>query len=407
MVATVATAGAAGPVVGALIYGALAVDVAFQASDLVEELTGTNLIKDAVFGGNEAAYAAVSLGVGLLGGIGPDDVAKLAGKTDDVVGLASAVGSGSRKAADKADEAASAKSASGASKSDAGAQKRSGCPLGSSFAGATRVVAGDGGSAARIDSLQVGDQVLGQDAATGQTSPETVTAVWSHQSETWALSLSDGQRVETTANHPWYTANRDAWVRTDHLRAGDQLRTAAGAATTVKDVSPTGQTATVWNLTATGAHTYHVTTTNPQAAILVHNADPGELVNPNSCPLTAPGSGTRPPPNPYGKKGGPAHQDEVARVAQDIDARGLGVKTEYRIMTPGGQKGSRWVDVVGIDKQTGQVAELHQVGKQTVRSQVPVARERAAIADIQTRGVATKYIDPGTLKVVFHPYNKP
>ena len=96
------------------------------------------------------------------------------------------------------------------------------------------------------------------------------------------------------------------------------------------------------------------------------------------------------PPNPHGKLGGPAHQAEVEKVVQDIKNRGLTPEVEHKVSTPGGDKGSRYVDVVAKDKQ-GKVVEAHQVGRQT-KSGLPVSRERAAIRDIEkARGVKVKF----------------
>ncbi|MFH1921037.1 MAG: hypothetical protein ABIP48_14300, partial [Planctomycetota bacterium] len=98
--------------------------------------------------------------------------------------------------------------------------------------------------------------------------------------------------------------------------------------------------------------------------------------------------------NPYGKKGGPAHQGKAADVVADVESRGLRAGTEHKVTTPGGEKGSRYVDVVGKDAQ-GNVVEMHQVGRQTKGGQ-PVSRERKALDDIEG---AT-----GT-RPTFHPYN--
>lgn len=76
------------------------------------------------------------------------------------------------------------------------------------------------------------------------------------------------------------------------------------------------------------------------------------------------GSGAAAPPNPFGKKGGPAHQAKVGEVAADIESRGLEASFEHDVPTPGGTKGTRYVDVVGKDAQ-GNVVEMHQVGRQT------------------------------------------
>lgn len=46
------------------------------------------------------------------------------------------------------------------------------------------------------------------------------------------------------------------------------------------------------------------------------------------------------------------------------------------------KSGGGLVDVAGLDPDTGELVELHQVGRQT-RSGQPVARERRALDDIE------------------------
>jgi hypothetical protein len=99
-------------------------------------------------------------------------------------------------------------------------------------------------------------------------------------------------------------------------------------------------------------------------------------------------------PNPYGKKGGPAHQEKVDEVARDIEARGLKAEKEFKVDTPEGSKSKRFVDVVGKDVE-GNVKEMHQVGKQN-KDGTPVARERKAIKEIK---------DASKHEPTFHPYN--
>ncbi|MGI6379490.1 MAG: RHS repeat-associated core domain-containing protein [Anaerolineae bacterium] len=86
-------------------------------------------------------------------------------------------------------------------------------------------------------------------------------------------------------------------------------------------------------------------------------------------------------PNPYGRLGGPAHQAEVARIAADIEKRGLRVRTEFHVPTPGGYKTARYVDVAALDPITKAPVEFHQVGALTARGLL-VARERRAASDI-------------------------
>ena len=117
---------------------------------------------------------------------------------------------------------------------------------------------------------------------------------------------------------------------------------------------------------------------------------------PGVIPLAPPAffAGKDGPPNPYGKAGGPEHQGMVGEVAEDIESRGLTAVREYKVETPGGEKGSRFVDVVGVD-ENGEVVEMHQVGRQT-RAGNPVSREVRALNDI-LRVLGTR--------PTFHAYN--
>ena len=102
------------------------------------------------------------------------------------------------------------------------------------------------------------------------------------------------------------------------------------------------------------------------------------------------------PPNPNGRKGGAEHQAKVKEVEKAVEARGLQPVTEYKVDTPEGSKSKRFVDVAGIDTDSKEVKEMHQVGVQTKRGQ-PVAREKDALDDIEkAQG----------MRPTFHPYNK-
>ena len=103
-------------------------------------------------------------------------------------------------------------------------------------------------------------------------------------------------------------------------------------------------------------------------------------------------------PNPHGRLGGPAHQGKVKDVAADVESRGLKPAQEFKVDTPGGDKGARHVDVAGIDPKSGKAVEFHQVGKSKVDGG-PVAREQRAINDVQTARPE--------VPVKYHPYDKP
>ncbi len=87
-------------------------------------------------------------------------------------------------------------------------------------------------------------------------------------------------------------------------------------------------------------------------------------------------------PNPFGKKGKPAHQEKVKEAEKDLKKEGY-TKTETEVMvpTPKGEKSKRFVDVKGTNPETGE-SKMVQVGK-TNKDGTPVKRERTAKADIE------------------------
>ena len=98
---TIATLGAAGPVVGAIMIAGLVASTAMDINDMVADATGTNFIKDKLLGGNEALYAGLEIGVAVVGLIGPNgagNAAKLASKADDVADVVSVIKNGSKAA---------------------------------------------------------------------------------------------------------------------------------------------------------------------------------------------------------------------------------------------------------------------------------------------------------------------
>jgi RHS repeat-associated protein len=88
-------------------------------------------------------------------------------------------------------------------------------------------------------------------------------------------------------------------------------------------------------------------------------------------------------PSPFGRRGSLEHQAKVDEVASDVERRGLIARTEFHVKTPRGSKKSRYADVAGIDPNTGDVVELHQVGRMNKDGITPVARERRAMDDIE------------------------
>lgn len=94
-------------------------------------------------------------------------------------------------------------------------------------------------------------------------------------------------------------------------------------------------------------------------------------------------------PNPNGRKGGAAHQAEIAR--QTAKYNPSQVNYEVKIPTPGGSKPYRYADFSVTENGN---TWYGNVGRQ-LKSGLPCARERYAITDIQGAGRTIK----------FFPYN--
>jgi hypothetical protein len=100
------------------------------------------------------------------------------------------------------------------------------------------------------------------------------------------------------------------------------------------------------------------------------------------------------PRNPNGRKGGEAHQNLVAEVADEVENKGLFAKLEQVIDFLTGKR--RFMDVAGLEKDSKKIVELHQIGKEN-KNGTPVKRERDVIQEV--------YEETG-IEVNFHAYNK-
>ncbi len=107
-------------------------------------------------------------------------------------------------------------------------------------------------------------------------------------------------------------------------------------------------------------------------------------------------------PNPNGKKGSKEHQQAVDDAVAELESKygndpNVRVSKEVQVMTPNGEKGRRFIDAAAVDKTTGEVIEGIQVGR-TIKSGVPIIRERRAMNDI---------IDaPGVRIIVLNPFGR-
>ena len=229
------------------------------------------------------------------------------------------------------------------------------------FAAGTLVQSEDGAKA--IEDISAGDKVWAWDEEMGDVAPKEVVETYISQTDELIHVFVGGEEIVTTPTHPFYSPIK-GWTDAVKLRAGDILVLLNGQYVVVEKVQHEILEApiTVYNLQVEDYHTYYVADTG----ILVHNA----------CN------------NPYGKKGGEAHQGAIATIKGDLVSRGYSVVEEYRVDTSGGHKNTRYLDLYATN---GYDSFGVQVGKMT-RNGLPVARERRALSDLIDSGISTIFV---------------
>lgn len=143
-----------------------------------------------------------------------------------------------------------------------------------SFSAGTGVLMADGATKP-ISEVEVGDEVLAKNPETGEGGAGEVTHLWVHQDNLVDLEF-DGAVVATTEDHPFWNVTDSEWQRADALGIGDFVLTAAGGLLEVDGIDwRSARTATAYNLTVDGVHTYFVQAGDIQ--VLVHNTCPRGL----------------------------------------------------------------------------------------------------------------------------------
>lgn len=133
-----------------------------------------------------------------------------------------------------------------------------------SFSEETLISTKDGVQA--ISNLELGDQVLAYEEATGEIGYHPVVALWAHQDPVIVSLTIDGEVIETTPEHPFYTANGE-WVTAADLHVDDEIRQANWDKGVVEAIVFTPVPQTMYNFTVATAHTYFV----GEGQWLVHN----------------------------------------------------------------------------------------------------------------------------------------
>ncbi len=131
-----------------------------------------------------------------------------------------------------------------------------------------------------IEKLNVGDKVIATDPVTNKTKASAVVATHIRVGRKNLINLTidtDGPRgastssLTATGNHEFWAANKNAWIRAEHLHTGDQLRAPNAALHTIVKTRHWTAPQRVHNLTVEDIHTFYVVTGDTPA--LVHNCD--------------------------------------------------------------------------------------------------------------------------------------
>ncbi|NUT33565.1 MAG: hypothetical protein HOV79_10870 [Hamadaea sp.] len=142
-----------------------------------------------------------------------------------------------------------------------------------SFDPNTLVLMADG-TTKQIREVRVGDEVLATDPETAVTSAETVTQLHiNDDTQLTLLTVADeaghAAVIDTTWEHPFWSATRRTWVNAADLKAGERLYTTWGAAMSVLRVENSVGAKVMYNLTVSNIHTYYVLAGD--TPVLVHN----------------------------------------------------------------------------------------------------------------------------------------
>jgi len=117
-----------------------------------------------------------------------------------------------------------------------------------------------------IEEIVTGDEVWAWDEDSGSVALKRVTATIQHEVDATVEITLEGEIIETTAEHPFYT--REGWKDAANLTTDDQLKTKDGEWKFIKAHKFAYQKRKVFNFEVENWHTYFVGV----LAWLVHNA---------------------------------------------------------------------------------------------------------------------------------------
>lgn len=107
-----------------------------------------------------------------------------------------------------------------------------------------------------ISEIETEDTVLAYDPVTGEVDEYEVTHTWEHEDTTIVTLTIDGEVIETTPWHPFFTD--EGWVDAGDLEVGDQILALDGEYGTVEVILIEERTETMYDLTVDEVHTFAV-----------------------------------------------------------------------------------------------------------------------------------------------------
>ena len=213
-----------------------------------------------------------------------------------------------------------------------------------SFSADTQVSTQDGSE--NISAIEIGDHVLAWNEADGTLGYYEVTATLSHADKVLTELIIDGEWIETTPEHPFYSLE-EGWLPADELKPGMYIRQANGDYELVWLKWTVYRTQEMYNLTVDTAHTFFV----GEGQWLVHN----------ECPILG----------KIQRNTSPEHQELQQKMAEKLANSGkyevVWMDTAVRISTKGEVPSRREPDVLGLNF-TDKIAHIIEISSQHQRS---------------------------------------
>jgi hypothetical protein len=299
------------------------------------------------------------------------------------------------------------------------------------------------GTAIRCDAVRVGDFLLScaEDDPAGPLVRRRVEEVFERLGRILHVKVRE-RVIRTTAEHPFWVRDKQAWVPAGELEVGDVFRSHDGQWVTCAGVEDTGEYEKVYNFRVAEDHTYFVGGRDWSFSVWAHNSytarlEDGDRVvagrtlrdwaseyidvasqNPGKRPSwskIAPGNVHRGSAlnrfeqgmvrkwaetfmggemsnagvkikvhNEDGGLGDPVSKRTGTYAANELEKRGFTIFREERFDTPGSSEGKafRKMDVYAVNQATKEVVIVQVVRTSNQAGTTPLSRESPALLDV-------------------------